>query len=128
MAHPFEWVSNQVKPYAYLVCRLSAVEVRDRADLPVIENAFCETGGRPRRIGNVIGEVNREEVPGIEVSVSVVEPYIREIIRNGSTILANFIKSMRPGICELRRESVPVSGTKNRLQRVVIRRADCVQL
>ena len=94
-------VTDQRQSRECLVGRLSAVPVHYRADLPVVERALGPARGGPGRLGHIIGTTDGEKVSSVEITVSVIRLKVESIIQNLTAVLADFIKSVRPGVSEL---------------------------
>src|SRR5579859_3284664 len=102
--------------------------VHDAADLPTVEYAAGPAGSSPRGFGDVISQTNGEQVSCVEVAVAIVEQAIVGVRQDRSAVLADFIQGVRPGISELRGKSAPGPEPENVLQRVVVGRANGVEL
>src|SRR6202034_329675 len=88
--------------------------------------------GKPSRAvrgtGNGPREGRREVLARVEVAVAVLSFRVGAVERNSAAISADLVEFMRPGVCDLRVESVPSTQTQRGLQRVVVRCADAVEL
>ena len=71
------------------------------ADLPVVKDALCQARGSPRRLGNIIRTTDSEKVSCVEITVSIVRLKVKSIVQYLTAVLADFIKSVRPGVSEL---------------------------
>src|SRR5882724_6893193 len=102
--------------------------VHHRAELPVVEDALCKTGRRPRRLGNIIGAADGEKVSSVEVTVTVLRFLVERVVENLSPVLADFVQRVRPGVSKLCAEPAPCSGPENSLQCIVIGSSSGVEL
>src|SRR5260370_25057168 len=67
-------------------------------------------------------------MPRVIVTVTIIQLYVVGVISNDGAILADLIQSMRPGVAELRAQSVPSPDAEGTLQRIIVRRAYAVEL
>ncbi len=104
--------------------RLTAVKGHQRIHLPAVGQL-----PRPmRRSRHRIAEEAHKRVARIEVRVAVVPLEVRAVLRQRAAIRTYLVKIMAPGVRGRRRKMVPVRQPQLRLQRVVVRRANALQL
>src|SRR5260370_39872365 len=94
--------------------------IHHTADLPVVEYAPCQAGSGPRRLRNVIGEIDRKEMAGVEIAVAVIPPRIVIVIHDRGAALADLLQSVRPSGGKLRGQPAPRPQSGNGLQRIVV--------
>ena len=81
-----------------------------------------------RRSGHIVSETYGEQVARIEVTIAVVGLYVVEHISDYAAVLSNFVQSVGPGVTHLRTQPTPGAYSEVRLQRIVVRRSNAVQL
>src|SRR5256885_647298 len=101
--------------------------VRQAAQLPAIDQ-LVGPSPRPSCLRQEVGDIRRKQVPRVVIPVAIVQLYVIGVIRNGGTILADFIQSVGPGVAKLRAQPVPRPDAKGALQRIIVRRAYAVKL
>src|SRR6266849_1579617 len=118
-----ERIANEVQVRPNFIERLSAVEVPQAAHLPPVDKPIGPSMG-PRRLGHLVHQTCREEMPGVEVTVAVVQLEVRKVVRDDCTILADLVQRVGPGVAECGGQSVPRPESEGALNRVIVRSAD----
>src|SRR5579863_436607 len=80
MRHPAEWTSNQIQAGKRLVVRLTGVKVQDRTHLPIVNQALGPARSGPASFGQIIGEVDGEQMSGVKIAVAIVGRPVKRVV------------------------------------------------
>ena len=100
------------------------MEIQQTGDLPTMS----QDARTVRRTRYLVAKTRSEQVPGVEVTVAVVGLKVVGVIGNGSTVLADLVQGMRPGVARLRSQAMPTANSKRRLESVVVGGTNAVEL
>ncbi len=124
MGNAGERVADQVNVRTNSIERLATVEGHQAVYSPTVGKDFRAVGGT----GDVPCERGREVVSRVEVAIAVLSLVVGAVERERASIGGNLVERVRPGVNELRSQSVPCTKAQGGLQGVVVGRADAVEL
>src|SRR6266576_1096910 len=100
-----ERVSDQVCQWQRNVPWLAGMEIPEAANLPAVRQITGPPMG-PRGLGYVVAEACGEEMPGIVITVAIVNLDVGAV-RDHAAVLADLVKGVRPSISNLGAEPMP---------------------